>query len=63
MLLWSLWLASALLQWVRWGWQQLSRHALWYAPDSILPAITKAENESLENKTEAHKPNLDVHSE
>lgn len=35
-LLWSLWLASALLGWIRWGWQQLSHHALWYAPAEIL---------------------------
>jgi hypothetical protein len=63
MLLWSLWLASALLQWVRWGWQQLSHQALWYAPDSILPATPKGENELLDNKTEANKPNLDAHPE
>lgn len=37
MLLWSLWLASALLKWIPWGWQQLSHHALWYAPAEILP--------------------------
>ncbi|HWV15242.1 MAG TPA: hypothetical protein VN030_07400 [Cellvibrio sp.] len=35
-LLWSLWLASALLQWIRWGWQQLSHQALWHAPASII---------------------------
>lgn len=56
MLLWSLWLASALLQWVRWGWQQLSHHALWYAPDAILPSTSgtasdTVKNESIENKT------------
>jgi hypothetical protein len=61
MLLWSLWLASALLDWIRWGWQQLSCHALWYAPDSILPATPKGENDLLENKTEANKPNSDAH--
>jgi hypothetical protein len=32
MLVWSLWLASALLRWVRWGWQQLSHVALWELP-------------------------------
>lgn len=37
MLLWSLWLASALLKWIPWGWKQLSHHALWYAPTEILP--------------------------
>ncbi len=35
-LLWALWLASALLGWIRWGWQQLSHHALWYAPAEIV---------------------------
>ena len=63
MLLWSLWLASALLQWVRWAWQQLSHHALWYAPGSILPTTPKVENELPENKTEAHKTNLDIRPE
>ena len=33
MLLWSLWLAAALLQWIRWGWQQISQTALWYLPE------------------------------
>ncbi|MES2823128.1 MAG: hypothetical protein V4732_05990 [Pseudomonadota bacterium] len=35
-LLWALWLASALLGWIRWGWQQLSHHGLWYAPAEII---------------------------
>lgn len=52
MLLWSLWLASALLQWIRWGWQQLSRHALWYAPDSILPVAPKTESAPAEKVDE-----------
>ncbi|MEN0036171.1 MAG: hypothetical protein AAGC78_03850 [Cellvibrio sp.] len=52
MLLWSLWLASALTQWIRWSWTQLSRHALWYAPDSILPSTPDTiKNEGAENKT------------
>ncbi len=34
MLLWSLWLAAALLQWIRWGWQQISQTALWYLPEA-----------------------------
>ena len=37
MLLWSLWLVSALMKWIPWAWQQLSRHALWHAPADILP--------------------------
>jgi hypothetical protein len=46
-LLWALWLASALLGWIRWGWQQLSHHGLWYAPAEIVtnaPIIEHAEN-------------------
>lgn len=35
-LLWALWLASALLGWIRWSWQQLSHRALWYAPAEII---------------------------
>ncbi|MES2674783.1 MAG: hypothetical protein V4660_11130 [Pseudomonadota bacterium] len=44
-LLWALWLASALLGWIRWGWQQLSHHGLWYAPEEIIinTAIIKHE--------------------
>lgn len=37
MLLWSLWLASALLKWIPWGWKQLSQHGLWYASPEVLP--------------------------
>jgi hypothetical protein len=29
MLAWALWLAVALLDWLRWGWDCLSRHGLW----------------------------------
>jgi hypothetical protein len=42
MLLWSLWLASALLKWIPWGWKQLSHHGLWYAPADILPLTLDA---------------------
>lgn len=34
MLLWSLWLAFALIRWCKWGWQQLGHQALWYIPGS-----------------------------
>ncbi len=30
MLLWSLWLATALLRWVRWGWGQLGVQGYWF---------------------------------
>lgn len=45
MLIWSLWLASALLRWIRWGWQQLSYQALWYAPETIVLKPKKAKEE------------------
>ena len=32
MLLWALWLSSRLLQWLRWGWDQLSHGGLWTLP-------------------------------
>jgi hypothetical protein len=38
-LLWALWLASALTGWIRWAWQQLGHHALWYAPAGIIPQV------------------------
>ena len=31
MLAWALWLAFALLDWLRWGWQAFSSHGLWQA--------------------------------
>ena len=32
MLLWALWLSARLLQWLRWGWDQLSFGGLWTLP-------------------------------
>jgi len=32
MLAWALWLALALLRWLRWGWDCFSRDALWRSP-------------------------------
>jgi hypothetical protein len=29
MLAWALWLAAALVRWLRWGWTQFSRGELW----------------------------------
>jgi hypothetical protein len=34
MLLWALWLASALLGWLNWGWGCFSEGGLWLAPDA-----------------------------
>lgn len=39
MLLWSLWLASRLLKWLRWGWEQLRVGGLWsWPPRTSTPA-------------------------
>ncbi|SDE25479.1 hypothetical protein [Desulfuromonas thiophila] len=58
MLLWALWLALALLRWLRWGWDCFSRQALWRprpirrtaaaatpapAPAERTPAVTAAQ--------------------
>lgn len=49
-LVWSLWLAASLIKWIRWGWQQLSVHGLWYAADGI---VTNPKAPKTESKTEA----------
>jgi hypothetical protein len=39
MLAWALWLAFALLRWVKWGWQQFTAGGLWRAaPKKPAPA-------------------------
>jgi hypothetical protein len=43
MLSWALWLAFALLRWLRWGWQNFSRDGLWIKPEK--PAAEGAEQE------------------
>lgn len=32
MLLWSIWLSTSLMKWLRWGWQRFSEHGLWKNP-------------------------------
>ncbi len=44
MLGWALWLAFALLAWLRWGWQAFSTHGLWRAAP---PRIAQAVDESV----------------
>jgi hypothetical protein len=53
MLVWSLWLASALIRWIRWGWQQLSHQALWYAPDEIVLKPKTKTQKSAEDEAKA----------
>ncbi|RVU33395.1 hypothetical protein EOE67_16870 [Rheinheimera riviphila] len=38
MLLWSLWLATALVRWLPWAWRQLSAGGFWPAPASVIMA-------------------------
>jgi len=38
MLLWSLWLATALVRWLPWAWRQLSTGGFWPAPASVSTA-------------------------
>lgn len=41
MLLWALWLAYALLKWVRWGWDCFSDHGFWRKTEFWKPAAPK----------------------
>jgi hypothetical protein len=44
-LLWSLWLASSLIKWIRWGWQQLSHNGMWHVnPNIIEQPIVKVDS-------------------
>jgi hypothetical protein len=38
MLLWALWLAHSLIEWLRWGWTQYSRGGLWKVQERIKPS-------------------------
>ncbi|MFN0130142.1 MAG: hypothetical protein ACKV19_26045 [Verrucomicrobiales bacterium] len=40
MLAWALWLAFALLRWVKWGWQQFTAHGIWQARRPKAPKPT-----------------------
>ncbi len=46
MLFWALWLAAALLRWLKWGWEQFSRGGLWKARSRsaapVPPPLAKA---------------------
>ncbi len=57
MLAWSLWLATSLLKWIRWGWQQLSQHGLWYADEGI---VLHPKTSAQENKTAAENKEAEV---
>jgi hypothetical protein len=42
MLLWSLWLANALLGWLRWGWIQYGQQGLWKKVERVAPVAAPA---------------------
>lgn len=42
MLAWSLWLAFALMRWLKWGWQQLNAGAFWLEPAKKAPPTPAA---------------------
>ncbi len=44
MLLWSLWLASALMQWLPWAWRQVSFAGFWPGPGSATVAPSDAQS-------------------
>jgi len=59
MLLWSLWLAFALIDWCKWAWQQLGYQALWYVPGSEpvnTPKTKASEISVITEKTDDDKP-------
>lgn len=43
MLAWALWLAFALLRWVKWGWQQFTAGALWRSGPGQPPPVPSTE--------------------
>lgn len=52
MLLWSLWLATALTRWLPWVWQQLSYLGFWPAAQHKTAATTDPEVKTTEHKAE-----------
>ena len=49
MLIWSLWLANALIGWAKWGWQAYSHQGLWQKSSPISPdGKTTIESEAVE---------------
>lgn len=52
MLVWSLWLAFAVLRWLKWGWQMMNHHGLWFDKTAAKTNSEKA----AENKPETEAP-------
>lgn len=54
MLVWSLWLAFALMRWLKWGWQQLHTGAFWVQPPPP-PSRISAPDASRNNAEQTQK--------
>jgi len=54
MLLWSLWLAFALLSWLKWGWQAFSKNGLWQSIE--MKFTDKKAKEQPANQTQQPQP-------
>ncbi len=65
MLLWSLWLAFAMLKWIRWGWQQLSHGGLWQLAKTGVTAgeVTPEEPNKKSNEVANDKPHKHIPDE
>jgi hypothetical protein len=54
MLLWALWLASAILRWLPWCWQQLTVQGFWpqSAPKVLTPSVAAVASKDAANKAD-----------
>ena len=64
-LLWALWLASALMVWIRWGWQQLNAHGAWNPSSEIIvkknvPADTNEASTNTKSSPDSNAQPKDV---
>jgi hypothetical protein len=59
MLAWAVWLASRLLNWLRWGWEAFSRHGIWRvspAQPATAPAVTPRDSRWMPTTVESPVP-------
>lgn len=56
MLIWALWLAVAMLSWVKWGWESFSGHTYWKALEWRIPRPKKNKKEKEAAATEEPVP-------
>lgn len=53
MLLWSLWLATALVRWLPWAWRQLSHFSFWPQPAPVVASASTVEAAAADMNTES----------